>query len=106
MQGRADSYNISGMASQSTPTEATKETGRLVRHYREAAGLSQRELADRLGCQQPAIARLEAGGVSPSMRTLERIAEALGYVVQWQMVSRNAALSQGARGVMRRDGSA
>lgn len=58
--------------------------------------MSQRELARRLGCQQPAIARLEAGHVSPNMRTLERIAEALGRRLQWQMASRDTALSEGA----------
>jgi transcriptional regulator with XRE-family HTH domain len=89
------------MSSAIDPSDASRETGRLVRHYREAAGLSQRELADRLGCQQPAIARLEAGGVSPNMRTLERIAEALGGVIDWHVTGRDTALAGGVAGVMR-----
>lgn len=56
----------------------TFELGERVRQLREEHGLSQRELAQRIGSTQPAIARLEAGGVAPSVETLERIAAALG----------------------------
>ncbi len=45
---------------------------------RQAAGLSQAELAARLGSTQPAIARLEAGRVSPRLTTLRRIARVTG----------------------------
>jgi HTH-type transcriptional regulator/antitoxin HipB len=48
-----------------------------VRAFRLDKGLSQEELAQRIGSTQPAIARLEAGGLSPTLGTLERIAEAL-----------------------------
>ncbi len=75
------------------PTETTRATGSYIRSLREGAGLSQRELARRLGCQQPAIARLEGGQVSPNMRTLERIADALGLRLEWQMVDPSQALA-------------
>ncbi len=45
---------------------------------RAAAKLTQAELARRLGTTQSAVARLEGGGVSPSLRTLRRYAEATG----------------------------
>ncbi len=45
---------------------------------RTAAKLTQAELAERLGTTQSAIARLEAGRVSPSYATLGRYAEATG----------------------------
>lgn len=45
---------------------------------REAAGLSQRDLAARMGTSQAAIARLEAGGVGATLTTLQRAATALG----------------------------
>jgi HTH-type transcriptional regulator / antitoxin HipB len=54
------------------------ELGERVRGLREARGLSQSELARRIGSTQPAVARLEAGGVAPKVETLERIAAALG----------------------------
>jgi len=54
------------------------ELGERVRHLREERGMSQRKLAEKIGSTQPAIARLEAGGVAPSIQTLERIAAALG----------------------------
>ena len=45
---------------------------------RMTARLTQVELARRLGTTQSAIARLEAGRVSPSFKTLRRYAEATG----------------------------
>lgn len=51
--------------------------GMRVRELREAAGMSQSELARRTGTRQPNIARLEAGGGTPKLETLQRIAGAL-----------------------------
>ncbi|CAN5374598.1 helix-turn-helix transcriptional regulator [soil metagenome] len=45
---------------------------------RTQAKLSQSELARRLGTTQSSIARLEGGGVSPSLAMLRRYAEATG----------------------------
>src|SRR5215471_6396817 len=45
---------------------------------RTRAGLTQQELAKKMGTTQPVVARLESGRVRPSMRTLERLAEATG----------------------------
>ncbi len=52
--------------------------GERVRALREEAGLSQRELATRMGTTQSAIARLEAGGAEPTLPTLRRLAAGLG----------------------------
>jgi ribosome-binding protein aMBF1 (putative translation factor) len=49
-----------------------------VKEAREAKGLSQSQLADRMGTQQSVIARLEGGGITPTVPTLKRIADALG----------------------------
>jgi transcriptional regulator with XRE-family HTH domain len=54
------------------------EVGRMVRELREARGLSQRELAERMGTTQSVVGRLEAGGSRPTIVTLERVAHALG----------------------------
>jgi DNA-binding XRE family transcriptional regulator len=45
---------------------------------RTKARLSQADLAKKIGTTQSAIARLEGGGVSPSLSTLRRYAEATG----------------------------
>ena len=51
--------------------------GRAVRERRLALGLSQTELARRADMTQPALSRLEAGGVIPTIPLLERITAAL-----------------------------
>ena len=51
--------------------------GQAVRGRRLALGLSQTELATRAGMTQPALSRLEAGGVVPTIPLLERISMAL-----------------------------
>ena len=60
--------------------EATRlalDVGEKVRDAREAAGLSQRELAARMSTSQAAVARLEAGGVGATLTTLQKVAAAL-----------------------------
>jgi len=51
--------------------------GQAVRERRLALGLSQVELGRRAGMTQPALSRLEAGGVIPTIPLLERITRAL-----------------------------
>ena len=45
---------------------------------RNRAGLTQVELARKMGTTQPVVARLEGGQARPSLRTLERLAKATG----------------------------
>ena len=55
---------------------------------RAAAGLTQADVAARIGTTQSAIARLESpvGKHSPSIATLQRYASALGYRLQLRLV--------------------
>lgn len=53
------------------------ELASTVRALRKERGLSQQDLAKRIGTSQAAIARLELGGSEPRLDTLERIADAL-----------------------------
>jgi transcriptional regulator with XRE-family HTH domain len=53
------------------------ELAEAVRSRREELGLSQRQLAERAGMTQPGVARFEAGGTTPTIPVLERLARAL-----------------------------
>ena len=60
---------------------------------RAAAGMSQAEIADRMGTTQSAVARLESGRGkhSPSLATLRKYARALGYRVDLRLVKEKNA---------------
>jgi len=45
---------------------------------RSRAGLTQGDVAQRMGTTQSVIARLESGGRMPTMRTVQRYAQAVG----------------------------
>jgi transcriptional regulator with XRE-family HTH domain len=55
------------------------DTGALIRDARQIAGLSQAELAARLGSTQPVISRWERGQDVPRVDTLGRILQACGF---------------------------
>ena len=50
----------------------------MIRAWREHIGITQRELAARMGVSQAAVAKLEKPNARPRRATLEKIAEALG----------------------------
>lgn len=58
------------------------QIGELIRQMRLERGITQTELAKVAGTSQPAIARLEAGRLSPSLDTVERILHGLGLRLQ------------------------
>ena len=57
------------------------ELAKAIRARREELGWSQRQLAERAGMTQPGVARFEAGGTTPTLPLLERLASALGLTV-------------------------
>jgi len=57
------------------------ELAEAVRLRRQELGWSQRQLAERAGMSQPGVARFEAGGTTPTLPLLERLAEALGLTL-------------------------
>jgi ribosome-binding protein aMBF1 (putative translation factor) len=61
------------------------EVGERIHAAREAAGLTQRELARRMGTSQAAIDRLESGGVGATLTTLQGVATALGLEVNVEL---------------------
>ncbi len=58
---------------------------------RRAAGLSQTEVAARMGTSQSAVARLETGDADVRVSTLERYAAAIGSQLAWQARARPGA---------------
>ena len=52
---------------------------------RQVAGLSQTEVAARMGTSQSAVARLEAGTSDARASTLERYAAAVGSQITWKL---------------------
>jgi transcriptional regulator with XRE-family HTH domain len=81
--GRADFETVSilaamakGRSKRKTPLDAA-EFGRRLRSLREASGLSQRELADRIHTRAPQVSRYETGAYMPNAETLATIADVL-----------------------------
>lgn len=52
---------------------------------RKTAGLSQTEVAARMGTSQSAVARLESGASDVRASTLERYAAAIGGEITWKL---------------------
>ena len=52
---------------------------------RQTAGLSQTEVAARMGTSQSAVARLESGTSDVRASTLERYAAAVGGEITWKL---------------------
>jgi transcriptional regulator with XRE-family HTH domain len=81
--------------------------GQIVREARRRAGLTQRELAGRVGTTQSAIARIERGATEPSYDRVRQLVEACGFdlvprIVEaddsdWSVASVNLRLTPEAR---------
>jgi ribosome-binding protein aMBF1 (putative translation factor) len=74
-----------------------EDRGRLVRELaeqRQAAGLSQTEVAARMGTSQSAVARLESGVADVRASTLERYAAAVGGQITWKLDRPNEGVSE------------
>jgi transcriptional regulator with XRE-family HTH domain len=72
---------------------------------RTKAGLSQADVAERMGTQAPAITRLESalssGKHSPSIETLKRYAQAVGCELQIKFVQGRSRSKKAVRPVRR-----
>jgi DNA-binding XRE family transcriptional regulator len=75
--------------------EASSEVSRLVQELRSKAGLTQRELAERVGTSHSVISRIESDDYQGhSLSLLRRIAAALGKRVEIRFV--NVGRARGA----------
>ena len=61
---------------------ASLRLAELFYDVRTDAGMTQTELARRMGTSQPVIARIEGGGSIPTIAMLERLARATGRRLQ------------------------
>ena len=60
---------------------------RALAAHREALGLSQTEVAARMGTSQSAVARLEQGEADARLSTVERLAAAVGVRLTWSLAA-------------------
>ena len=56
---------------------------------RKASGLTQEELAERNGIAQADISKLENGNATPSLRTLQRLADGMGMKLKLEFAPAN-----------------
>ena len=77
-EARSARIDRPGVAEAYEQTRLRFELAEAVRTRREELGWSQRQLAERAGMTQPGVARFEAGGTTPTIPVLERLAGALG----------------------------
>jgi hypothetical protein len=80
----------------------------IVKEARRRAGITQEELAARVGTTQSAIARLEAGVTSPALARVDALVRACGFSLtieldgavdpdEWARARRNLALTPDRR---------
>jgi transcriptional regulator with XRE-family HTH domain len=77
-------------------TKVMVAIGQAIRLRRNAAGLSQRDLARAAGTTAAAISHIERGGRNPSSRLLVRIADALQCLTD-DLVTASSVEDDGAR---------
>lgn len=70
-------------------------TGSLIREARLAEGLTQAQLARRLGITQPSVARLEAAGDEATVATLQRALGVMGRRLELQVAPMPSSVDEG-----------
>lgn len=63
---------------------------------RKNAGLTQKELSERTGIAQGDISKLENGNANPSIRTLQRLAVAMGMTLKVEFLPNTASVGSSA----------
>ena len=66
---------------------ARRQLLRSLAEHRERLGLSQTQVAARMGTSQSSVARLESGEADARLSTLERLAGAVGVRLTWGITS-------------------
>jgi ribosome-binding protein aMBF1 (putative translation factor) len=86
-----------------TAQESRGDVATSIVAARTKAGVTQVELAKRMGTTQTAIARLESGRVAPNTSTLQRFADAIKYrlVISFQKTSAPDHKIKSQKGLLR-----
>ena len=66
----------------------------LVRRSRQSAGLTQGQLAERIGIAQASVARLERRGANPTVSTLQRVLRATGHRLKIEAEERPSSVDE------------
>lgn len=66
--------------------QAAMPLGERIRQLRKEAGLSQAELADKIGADPGRVSRYEAGRITPSAEALARLAETLNISIDHLLI--------------------
>ncbi len=74
---------------------ARRELAMFIMERRLELGLSQRELADRIGTSQNRVYLLENGEANPTLDTLHKLAEALDFTLEIKTADRATELVAG-----------
>ena len=84
-----DIYDIDAWLDESLGKEGTPEreknreyNAQILLDARKNAGLTQQELADRIGANKGYISRIERGLTVPTVATLYKIASAMGLTIE------------------------
>jgi len=59
----------------------------VIRQSRQRAGISQRELAMRLGTKQSVVARWESRATSPTVESVSAVAAACGLALEFRLTA-------------------
>jgi transcriptional regulator with XRE-family HTH domain len=68
-------------AAKSAARSAAPGMGATIRQLRQIKGLKLRELADRVGCSESLVSKVEKGVAAPSLSVLHSMARALGVTI-------------------------
>jgi transcriptional regulator with XRE-family HTH domain len=87
---------VNATAPKTTPAQGSASLpGRLLADARRRAGLTQAELAKRLGISQAAVAQLERSDANPRLATLDRALRATGTELVVSTRPRRPAVDEG-----------
>jgi transcriptional regulator with XRE-family HTH domain len=87
-------------------TQLARDVSIWLLGYRRDHGLTQTELAKRLGWKQPVVARLESGDHEPSLATLRHLVEQLGASARIDIHADGAVAVRFSRSPRRRSAGA